>query len=185
MRLPFPCCAFVFTDPGTRAPADALRHADEAVRDRTPTKVVSAYLIQEPAADGPRGLKAFFLFDRLDGGWPYILGRDLWIERRARIDEILQSHFPDVNPETVDEVFRSDPMKRLLHVVINAVLYSTSAGVEPVLFRGKPPPEPTRGKRARAIRRELERQGRRSTSEDVFFLPGTIDIRQVHQLQRA
>lgn len=187
VRLPFPCCAFVFTDAETRALADGLRGADSSVRDRAPTKVVSAYLIQDPLSEGPRELQAMFLFDRLDSGWPYILGRDLWIAPRARIDEILDSHYPDVDLATLDHVFRSDPMKRLLQVVINAVLYATSAGVEPILVRSPiaREPAPTHGKRARAQRREAERQGRRGTREDVFFLPGKIDIRQVQLLQRV
>lgn len=186
LRLPFPACAFVFTDPETLAIAKELLTVDRAVIDqRSSPKVVTVYL-QQPAADGsPRPLSVCAYLDRLTDDWPYLLGRDLLVDPRARIDEILDSHFPDVDPAARDEVFTSAPMKRLLHLVINAVLYATSAGVVPTLIRSPlaaaKPPKP--GTRKRSQQRELDRERRRKTGEDVFFLPGKIDIRQVQQLQ--
>lgn len=182
VRLPFPSCAFVFTDPETRALADELRDSDAAVRKRTPTRVVTLYLTQGEGV-GARSLEVVAAFDRGDGDWPYLLARDLWIEPRARLDAILDSHFPGIDPGQLDAVFSSDPMKRLLELAINAVLYATSAGVEPVLLRGTAPVAAAKKQRARAARREAERQARRASADDVFFLPGKIDIRRVQQLR--
>ncbi|MFH1465098.1 MAG: hypothetical protein ABIO70_12000, partial [Pseudomonadota bacterium] len=89
-----------------------------------------------------------------------------------------------------DPVFDAPAMKRLLHLAINAVLYATSAGVE---IQTIPSPIPalrarlgglTRPRR-RTVEREIARFLNKTTGEDVFFLPGKIDIRQVERIQAA
>ncbi|MFH1463671.1 MAG: hypothetical protein ABIO70_04720, partial [Pseudomonadota bacterium] len=131
LRLPFPCCALVFTDPTTRALADELYRQDPGRHSDEPIKVVTVYLSEtEDHPEGGRGLHAHVCLDGLTGGWPYLLGRDLLVEDDADLEAILASHFPGVDTDTLDPVFDAPAMKRLLHLAINAVLYATSAGVE-------------------------------------------------------
>ena len=72
------------------------------------------------------------------------------------------------------------PLPGLLHVTLNAVLYATSAGVEPDLRRPPSSREPS----PQAAGPDVTPL----SSEDVFFLPGAIEIsrlRQMQSLQRA
>src|SRR5439155_375661 len=67
------------------------------------------------------------------------------------------------------------PWHALVHLVINAILYATSAGVAPEL-------------RPRAALMSSKREPQPSaspdfSSEDVYFLPGKIEISQVRRLQ--
>ena len=66
----------------------------------------------------------------------------------------------------------SDPLRGLLQVVVNAILYATSAGVEPQL-RESP----------RARRRVPDGRAAAFSSERVYFLPGAIEISRVRRLQ--
>jgi hypothetical protein len=79
--------------------------------------------------------------------------------------------FPDVDAETLDPFFSSAPLKRLLHLLINAILYATSAGVESEL-RSPPASAPRRGRPEEPF-----------SSEEVYYLPGKIDISQLRQVQ--
>ena len=184
LRLPFAACAFILSDIDARERAGALLAADGARRKTVRT--VSAYLAQPPENDGARPLYLNLLLDRQDGEWPYIYSRDLLVEPRARIDDILDSHFPEV-ADGPDPIFRSPEMKELIHLVLNAVLYSTSAGVEPVVIESprRKLREAKGQRRRRAVEQEVERALRRTTGEDVFFLPGKIDIRNVRRLQEV
>jgi hypothetical protein len=69
----------------------------------------------------------------------------------------------------------SHPLRGLLQVAINAILYATSAGVAP-----EPRPSPTAGRPKRPGSRW---EAPVFTSETVFFLPGAIEISQVRRLQ--
>ena len=67
----------------------------------------------------------------------------------------------------------TSPLHGLLQVVVNAMLYATSAGVEPEARVGAPTSAVSARSKAR----------REFTSENVFYLPGTIDIKQVRMLR--
>ncbi len=189
LRLPFPACAFVLTDRDALELANQLLAQDSAIPTTRPVRVVTAYLQQPADTGGPRPLQVVLYLDRHDGEWPYVLSRDLWIAPGDDLDAILDSHYPDIEPERLDDVFRCAEMKRLLHLLLNAILYTTSAGVEPVFVPSKLDEAlariPKKRKRRRAARREALRLRNKATGEDVFFLPGKIDIRHVEQLQRT
>lgn len=68
--------------------------------------------------------------DAMADEWPYLLVRDLKIDPDDRLDTILSAHFPNVSVDTLDPIFTSELMKRLAHLVINAILYTTSADVK-------------------------------------------------------
>lgn len=156
LRLPFPACAFCFTDATT---LELVAAAASTARD-TRFEVLSVYAF--PAADhydGREGLSLVFLADRLDGQWPYMIARELITDGARNLDEILDSH-PD---DSTDPFFRSPELKALVKLVINAVLYTTSASFDS--RRVAPVPR----SRARFSARPL-------TGETVFFLPGRVRI---------
>jgi len=67
----------------------------------------------------------------------------------------------------------ANPLGALLQIVLNAILYATSPGVEPQERR---PPATTRtSPRSQAVRT--------FSSENVYFLPGAIEISRVRKLQ--
>ena len=73
-----------------------------------------------------------------------------------------------------DAQAHTNPLRGLLQVVINAVLYATSAGVDVETRRA---PEPgALAKRSHGGPQVM------LSAEDVFFLPGAIEISQVRRL---
>ncbi|MBI5488127.1 MAG: hypothetical protein HY905_12410 [Deltaproteobacteria bacterium] len=188
LRLPFPACAFVFTDRSTLELGESLLALDPTnhSRDRK-LAIMTAYLIaQETGEDETRPLDIHLLFDARRGEWPYQVGRSLHVRPDAHLDAILDSHHPDVPPERLDAFFQAPELKRLVHRVLNAVLYATSAHLEPIVL----PPASVRlerearreggAKRRRSLERLL-RSGSRDSRETVFFLPGYIDISRVRR----
>ena len=122
-----------------------------------------------------RGLKIAFTFDSLAGQWPYVVTRDLCVDPEARLDSLLASHFPEVDVDGLDPMFSSAALAHLVHLVINAILYATSAGVEPQ-------PRRPSGKKARGATKGLPDRLPRCADE-VFYLPGKIDITSVRNMQ--
>ena len=176
LRLPFPCFALVFTDRHTLGLAERLiaREPDNPMAGQL-LRSATVYVVRE-ADEMPFGLRLGFLFDAGGDDWPYLLVRDLWIEPEpeAELDALLDSHAPDVDPTTRDPIFAAPETRALVHQVVNAILYATSAGVEPV---SKPPPsKPSEGP---------THATRPHTGEEVYHLPGRIDIKQVRQWQEV
>ena len=187
LRLPFPCCAYIFSDPVICGMGDALLALDDGVTAKDPIRAVTVYWLQIPGEDGARGLRAVAVLDYLqEHRWPYMLARDLKIDASARLDAILESCFAGVDRLSRDPVFTSPELKRLLRLAINAVLYSTSADVE-IRTRQPPPRAVTQGKLSP---RQLKRQRRKAraeiplTGDAVYFLPGKIDIRRLEELRQ-
>lgn len=167
LRLPFACFALVFCDRHTLGTAERMLSADPdcELRGRI-LRIASVYVTEVP--DGPaRGVRLAFTFDALAGQWPYLISRDLHLETQAQMDAILDSHFPDVDVKTLDPLFSRASLRRLVELVINAILYATSAGVEPEL-RKPPSGAPSR--------RRTPTGGPVFSSDEVYFLPGKIDI---------
>ena len=75
-----------------------------------------------------------------------------------------------VDPPVAD----ANPLRGLLHVVLNAVLYSVSAGVEAEVRYSPKAPRARAGASAQPF-----------SSEEVYFLPGAIEISRVRQMQEA
>lgn len=102
------------------------------------------------------------------------------------MDAILDSHFPEVTAHLGDSILSSPELGRLVHLVINALLYSTSLPL-PLLVRESPLRKVQRSalgrgdkKRERVAHRLAELRSEHS-AEDVFFLPGRVSISQVRQ----
>lgn len=189
LRLPFPCAAFVFADPSTRELADSLLEGDaRGVARPRPVQMITVYVVRGTVRAEGTDVRFAFLLDRGDeddprsDGWPYLLARDLVVRPNDRLDAILDSRADDLPPGGPDPVFLAPEMKKLVHLTINAILYSTSRLLEPKTLapegrtvRGRP-----RGERGRGGDRSSDK---RYSDEDVFHLPGTIDITSVRRLQ--
>jgi hypothetical protein len=174
LELPFASFALVFTDRYALGLAERLCARDPSARLRgRMLSVVTVYVTRIPTSDGPSGIRLAFVCDALDGGFPYLVVRELVLQPEARLDEIVSSRFSDVQTETVEPLFRSAPLRRLVELVINAILYATSAEAEPA--RREPAASPRPRRRAKTP----------AASDEAYYLPGTIDISQLKALQRA
>ena len=140
LRLPFSACAFVFTDRGTLEIAESLLSQEEdcSVRNRE-LRIMSVYVTCERAVaeDEPQVLNVTFLFDAQGDKWPYLVSRELFVRPDEHLDGILDSHHPSVISEERNPIFLAPELKKLVHLVINAILYATSAHLEPILLSSK------------------------------------------------
>jgi hypothetical protein len=155
LQLPFKACAFVFNDAQTIELAQALieRHSTRRARYRTLTACAF------PSRDElEAGFEFVFLADAYDGEWPYMISRSVLTDGKRNLDEILDSH-PE---ESTDDMFREAEMAELLRLVVNAVLYTTSAEYRHE-WRDPAPPGLS------ALRATLSGNG-------VYYLPGRIRI---------
>lgn len=191
LRLPFPTCAFMFTDRGTLEIAESLlgQETECSLRGRT-LRSVSAYVTREreTAEDEPQIMSMTFLFDAEGDKWPYLVSRDLFVEPDQHLDGILDSRVPSVSTETRDPIFLAPELKKLVHLVINAILFATSAHLEPILLSSKLRRlEQTMTGKGQRKREPLARQiaGLRGacSSEDVYHLPGHIEISKIKRLR--
>jgi hypothetical protein len=107
------------------------------------------------------------------------------LRQRPQVQEVLRQQSPhrllacraDICALAVDDaVAQTNPLRGLLQVVLNAVLYASSAGVESDL---RPAP-------SKATAKPRLRGGPPVvfSSDQVFFLPGAIEISQVRNLQQ-
>jgi len=155
LQLPFAACAFVFNDAPTLELATALIHRHAAVEALYRTLTVYAFPSRN---DAEPGFDFVFLADAYDGEWPYLISRSVLTDGKRNLDEILDSH-----PESsTDELFRDPNMGELLKLVVNAVLYTTSADYRKEWRTPAPPAlSPTR-----AV----------LSGDGVYYLPGRIPI---------
>jgi len=190
LRLPFPCFGIAFTDRATLEFAEALLQKDGGILAGQRLQILTVYVKRTPAPPGRSGLSLSFVFDAREGQGPFLLGRELCFAEDDDLDGILDSHFADVDPKRLREAFKVPEMRRLVHLVVNAILYATSANVPWPLaqspLRRLRSESRSRGKakQARVARRVEELSGKYS-SEDVFYLPGRIPISQLRALAQV
>jgi len=155
LELPFAACAFVFNDAPTLELVRALIHRHTTTRALYRTLTVYACPSREEAEPG---FDFVFLADAYDGEWPYLIGRSVLTDGKRNLDEILDSH-PD---GSTDELFRDAEMGDLLRLVVNALLYTTSADYRKEWREPAPP--------TLAPNRAL------LSGDGVYYLPGRIPI---------
>jgi hypothetical protein len=176
LRLPFSSFALVFTDRDTLRLAERLLSKEETCTHKG--RILQALTVYATAipTSTPPGVSLSFLFDDHSEDWPYFIQRDLLIEPEAHLEALLESHLADVDPSKRDPVFTSTWFKELVRRTLNAILYATSAGIT----------VETR-KAASWRERRLPRAGAAPalSSEEVFYLPGHIDIRELRSLQKV
>jgi len=134
-------------------------------------EVVTIYVSEFDDPSG-RGLRLAMTFDPLGNVWPHLIVRDLLLGPDADLDAILKSGFPGEDDELAP-LYACTPLRNLVHLALNSILYATSAGARTELRAPVEPAEPR--PRERLVH----------TSESVHFLPGTIDITTLRAIQRA
>lgn len=176
LGLPFGAFALVFTDRYALGLGErVLSREDRCPIRGTLLKVVTMYFTAVPGRDGGRGLRIAITFDPLGGVSPHLLVRELQIGPGTKLDAVLDRTFPGGDADDLAPIFTCAPLRDLIRLGINAVLYATSTDVRSEAR--EPEPEPA------AEPRSLGRVA--STSETVHFLPGTIDIATLRAIQRA
>jgi hypothetical protein len=159
--------------------AEALLSKDPTCKLRGTMLQITTVFIAEIYRDGMHGLQLAFLFDALDGRGPYLLVREVVLNPETEIEKIVESHFPDIDTEALEPIFKLRSLKKLIKLVINAILYATSADVE-IENRTRPAAEkPDKSKVSGAVDRKLLRR------EEVFFLPGKITISRLREMQKV
>src|SRR3989304_638092 len=103
------------------ATAPPRRHSIATFASRQMRPIHGRRERSSPCAGAARGVRLAFTFDALAGQWPYLIARDLHLEPQAQMDAILDSHFPDVDVKTLDPLFSSPSLRRLVELVINAI----------------------------------------------------------------
>ena len=175
LRVPFPSFGVAFTNREVLSLGERLLAKEPACPLAGHfLRVITAY-VTEQRAGGDRVLHISFAMDALGADPPYLLEHELALYDDAPVE--LPGTGEDgpvlVNGEELKPALR--PLPGLLHVTLNAVLYATSAGVEPCLRRSPPNREPSP---------PGQRPGEPVfSSEDVFFLPGAIEISRLRQMQ--
>ena len=154
LRLPFASFALVFADRSVLSLAERLI----ATRRDSPiaghfARVVTVFVSE----DGNRALRLRIAVDALGSDPPEIVDHTVPVAGRIR----------GCDPGKIPP-----PLAGLVHVVVNAILYATSPGVEPQARR-----EPA-GRRSAAPASD---EG--YSSDEVWFLPGVIKISRLRQLQ--
>jgi hypothetical protein len=169
LRAPFPSFAFVLTDRHALSLGERLlsRSAEDPLRGQI-LRVATVYVTEEHPADG-RVLAIVFAFDALGADLPSLVRYEVPAEDEASVRAFLESVAP--RPLVEPAVRDASPARGLLRLVLNAILYATSAGVTPEVRTVVP------------RRRSPSSSGPPPSSDSVFFLPGKIDIRHVRQLQ--
>ena len=184
LRLPFPSFAVIFTDRETLEAVDALvRKYDSDICRPGGLKIITVHITNRPQTDDSIGMNISILPDwRFPGDWPYLLSRELNFKPTDNLAAILQSSAPDVSRGDRDPIFGSDEMKKLVHLIINTILYATSAHLDSTTL--KSPIRNADSAAAQVSRRaHIDSISKEFTSEDVFHLPGKINISQLRQLK--
>jgi SEC-C motif len=169
-RVPFAVFTLVFTDRHVLALAERLLAAagDSPLAGHL-LRVATVQIVQRQRG-AARELELCFALDALGEDLPALvrhvipLADDLPVQ--AYLDAI--APLPAIDPPPPD----TSPIRGLLRTTINAILYATSASVE---LERRTPPAPSSPRRSGAPPV--------CSSDEVYFLPGTIDISRVRKLQ--
>lgn len=135
---------------------------------------LAIYVIRAASTEGRSTVRFCFALGTSDRDWPHVTRRTLAYGDDDDLDDILGT----VEPR----------LRALLHLAINAILYSTSAGVPWPIARSRIAAVRAgakgrgKAKQARVANRVSELKGRYS-SEDVFYLPGRIPISQLRAIE--
>lgn len=173
LRVPFPSFALVFTDRHVLSLAERMLSADR----RCPLagqflRAATVYVTEERLV-AARVLHVGLAMDALGADPPHLVTQDIPLADDTPLRPFLESLAPRivVDPPVPD----SHPLRGLLYVTLNAILYATSAGVEPELRRS-PGAAPRRPSASGA-------EPLAFSSESVYFLPGAIEISRVRRMQ--
>jgi hypothetical protein len=170
LRMPFASFALVFSDRAVLSMAERLLASNRSSPLAGQILRGATVFVTEENTDAGRRLKLAFALDALGADLPALVRHEIPLAEEGLVQAHLDALAP---PEPKLPSF--SPLRGLILVSINAILYATSVGVE-LQTRGAPDkPGPRRAPDA-----HLE-------SEQVYFLPGAIEIsgvRAMRELER-
>jgi hypothetical protein len=176
LRVPFPCFGLVFNDRATLELGESLRR--EAGKTGT-LEVMTVYVKQLAAAETRHALRVTIALDTRRDEWPHLRRRELAFGDDDDLEKVL-----------ANQGGTSAASRRLLHLVVNAILYANSAGVAWPIARSQRERARAQGKnrgsakRARVANR-LEQIKKQYSGDDVFYLPGRIPISHLRNLEQT
>jgi hypothetical protein len=180
LRLPFASFALVFTDRPFLGMVERLIAAEhDTPINGQRLRAVTVYIADAPGqrSEGERTIRVTLAIDAIGADWPYLLSRVLPLDPGKNVSDLVEAHLPEAEGSQ-DPTHRSGRLARVLRVVLNAVFYATSAGVEHVPKKSQQPPQKAGSSKKAALQ----------TSDEVYHLPGFIDLelaRRVESLERA
>ncbi len=163
-RLPFPSYVLVYTDRHTLGVAErALASDGDCPLRGQMLAVLCAYILEL----GPAGsrIKAGLTFDAFAGQPPQLMSWELQIDRNETLEKAVGDALARARTPAAG-LFRP-----LLEAVINATLYTTSAGVKVEQYRGQQP--------------HREEPQACLSSGEVYYLPGKIKISHMRKLRQV
>lgn len=161
LGLPFVSFALVFCDRYALGLAERMLSREPGARRRgRMLRSLTVYVTRSSQEEGDvRRVQISFACDAHDGRLPCMVGCELVVRPDADLDEILDAATP-----------RGGPKRCLLHLVTNAILYASSL---------RPSSDPAPGERSKPTM-NIDYLA----SDEVYVLPGTIDIGSLAQLKR-
>jgi hypothetical protein len=171
LRVPFASFALVFTDRHVLSMAEReLAMEDDCPLSGQILRVATVYVTEERRGD-KRQLDVCFALDALGADLPVLLRHEIPLEDEVPVQSYLDAvaPLPLIEPQPAD----ASPLRGLLRTTVNAILYATSAGVEP---ERRGPPTVKKDKKSRVAPAVF-------CSDEVYFLPGVIDITSVRRMQ--
>ncbi len=190
LKLPFPSFAYVFTDGPTLEVGEKLLSLDPECKLRgRPLRVLSVYLTEGSGDDEATPITLSFYFDAGTGFEPYLVSRDLFVRPEDIFTKYSRATFPTWIPRNSTRFSAASELRQLVHLVVNSILYSTSADVEwklllsPVQKVARAARQRGKAKRQR-VTQKVQLLKREHCSQEVFYLPSRIPISQVRKLHR-
>jgi hypothetical protein len=169
LRAPFPSFALVYADRHALSLGERLLSRDPADPLRGQILRVATVYVTEEYRGASRVLAMVFAFDALGADLPSLVRYEVPADDDAQLHAFIDSVVP--RPGVEPAVRDPSPTRALLRLVLNSILFATSAGVTPEV------------KTLANRNRPSSSSGVSPSSESVFYLPGKIDIRLVRHLQ--
>jgi hypothetical protein len=167
LRLPFPSYVLVYTDRHTLGVAERALASDRDCPLRGRMLAVLCAYILELAPDSSR-VKAGLTFDAFAGQPPHLMSWELHVDPNEPLDKTVGDSLARAKTPAAG-LFRP-----LLEAVINATLYTTSAGVKIEQYRVDRSQQPNRKVPEACLR-----------SDAVYHLPGKIKISHMRKLRQV
>lgn len=177
LRLPFPSFALVFIDRYMLSLAERMLSLVPGCPLAGHFLRVATVYVREEDRASERVLHVCFALDALGADLPYLVEHEIVLRDDVPV-RLISVDPPPIVVEGINVPVEM-PLQGLLRVTLNAVLYATSADVTPQV-RSSP-------SRARSGEAGSEPEVVEFSKEDVFFLPGAIEIsllRNYQQLER-
>jgi hypothetical protein len=186
LKLPFAAFALVFTDRKFLSLAESMLSKE---RDDLGAKSplcgfilqCATIYINEKQVDSKRVIELGMAFDTLGADLPDIVEHTLVVED-FKITGLPSEKMIKVKEldGTMSEMPQISLRGQLLHLVLNAVMYSTSAEIDIIEIEGAA----KKSNQDSSPKRPLPTPDPVVTSDRVFYLPGKIDIIEVRKMKR-